>query len=150
MQLNKFTDLSLRVLMYLSYQERESVVTINEIAEKFNASKNHLIKIVTKLNKAGWIMATRGRNGGLQLAKPTNQLRLGDIISALEHPTLVDCNHAACPIRGECNLKHILDFGLVNFYNEMNRYTLADIVDAKTGSALIKLHQSFSVIKTMQ
>jgi Rrf2 family nitric oxide-sensitive transcriptional repressor len=46
MQLNRFTDLGLRVLMYLTHRDREQPVTISEIAERFEVSRNHLVKVV--------------------------------------------------------------------------------------------------------
>ncbi|EUJ09718.1 rrf2 family protein, putative transcriptional regulator [Methylophilaceae bacterium 11] len=141
MQINKFTDLSLRVLMYLSNEEAGHVITISEIAEKFDAPRNHLIKVVTNLNKLGFILATRGRNGGLKLAKPCADIKLGNVLQLLEHVTLIDCNHPVCPIRGVCNLKHILDKGLSMFYREMDQYSLKDVLDNQTETALIALHR---------
>ena len=85
MQINRFTDLSLRVLMYLSQQHEEAPITINEIAKQFNVPKNHLIKVVTRLNKLSWIIASRGRNGGLKLHAASNKLKLGDIVKELEN-----------------------------------------------------------------
>lgn len=127
--------------MYLSHEVSQQVMTISEIAEKFNAPRNHLIKVVTRLNKLGYIQATRGRNGGLKLAKPGVEIRLGTLLQLLEHGSLIDCNHPVCPIRGMCNLKHILDKGLNTFYQEMDQYTLRDILDNQTESALIALHK---------
>lgn len=143
MQINKFTDLSLRVLMYVSHEDRTAVITINEIAQQFNVQRNHLTKVIARLSKEGWIITTRGRTGGIKLAKPPKDLRLGDIIAQLEHGSLIDCSTPLCPIRGACNLKNILDAGLKSFYLEMNRYSLADILDSKTQQAVIKLHRSY-------
>lgn len=142
MQISKFTDLSLRVLMYLSHEETNRITKINDIAVQFEAPRNHLIKVVTKLNKLGWIQAVRGRAGGLRLAKIPKDLKLGDVLFALENGSIVDCNKPACPIRGECNLKNILDTGLKSFYTEMNKYSLLDVLDTKTKMAVIRLHKS--------
>lgn len=143
MQINKFTDLGLRVLMYLGFEDTSNLITISEIAQQFDVHRNHLIKVVTKLNKLGWIEATRGRSGGLRLAKYPRNIRLGDVLSSLENQSLIDCGNPPCPIRGECNLKHLLDKGLNNFYKDMNQYTLKDVLNKKTSSAVIKLHQSY-------
>jgi Rrf2 family nitric oxide-sensitive transcriptional repressor len=75
MQITKFTDLGLRVLMYLSQEVNGQVVTIQEIAQQFNVPRNHLIKVVTRLNKLNWISTTRGRTGGLKLGANANQLK---------------------------------------------------------------------------
>jgi len=145
MQITKFTDLGLRVLMYLSHEVDGSVVTIQEIAQQFNVPKNHLVKVVTRLNKLNWISTTRGRTGGLKLGANANQLKLGNILKELENKTtLINCNEPPCALTGRCNLKEILDHGLKNFYEEMNKYTLQSIVDKKTQLAVIELHQRYA------
>jgi len=146
MQITKFTDLGLRVLMYLSHEVDGSIVTIQEIAQQFNVPKNHLVKVVTRLNKLNWISTTRGRTGGLKLGANANQLRLGNILKELENKTtLINCNEPPCALTGRCNLKQILDHGLNNFYEEMNKYTLKNIVDKKTQLAVIELHQRYAI-----
>ncbi len=147
MQLTKFTDLSLRVLMYLTQEDRLVPVTINEIASQFNVPRNHLIKVVTRLNKLGWLSATRGRSGGLRLGVIAAKLRLGDVLMELENaPALINCAVPLCTLKGQCHLKEILDIGLKNFYEHMNTFTLADIVNVKTQSAVINMHKQYQVL----
>lgn len=144
MQITKFTDLGLRVLMYLTQEIGTSIVTINEIAQQFNVPRNHLIKVVTRLNKLNWVSTTRGRTGGLRLGVQPSELKLGNILRELENKTsLINCSEPPCVLSGQCNLKEILDHGLNSFYEEMNKYTLQSIVDYKTQQAVIKLHQRF-------
>lgn len=146
MQITKFTDLSLRVLMYLSQEVNTSTVTINEIAQQFKVPRNHLIKVVTRLNKLHWVATTRGRSGGLSLGTQSLNLRLGDILRELENKTsLINCSDPPCALNGQCHLREILDYGLNSFYEEMNKYTLQNIVDKKTQLAVIKLHQHYLV-----
>jgi Rrf2 family transcriptional regulator, nitric oxide-sensitive transcriptional repressor len=146
MQITKFTDLSLRVLMYLTHDSNGSIVTINEIAQQFNVPRNHLIKVVTRLNKLNWVFTTRGRNGGLKLAIQASNLKLGDVLIELENKTsLINCVEPPCVLAGRCNLKQILDHGLASFYKEMNKYTLQTIMDKTTQNAVIQLHQRYEV-----
>jgi Rrf2 family nitric oxide-sensitive transcriptional repressor len=147
MQLTKFTDLSLRVLMYLTQDGRLTPVTINEIALQFDVPRNHLIKVVTRLNKLGWLMATRGRSGGLRLGVVADQLRLGDVLMELENTTaLINCSVPPCTLKGQCHLKEILDIGLNAFYEHMNTYTLADIVNTKMQLVVIDMHKQYQVL----
>ncbi len=147
MQITKFTDLSLRVLMYLTQENRVLPVTINEIAEQFSVPRNHLIKVVTRLNKLGWVFATRGRNGGLRLGRQASQLMLGNILQELENaPALIDCAKPPCALKGQCHLKEILDVGLKSFYEHMNTFSLADVVNHQTQSAVISMHQRYLVL----
>ncbi|PCK02926.1 MAG: BadM/Rrf2 family transcriptional regulator [Alteromonadaceae bacterium] len=142
MQLTQFTDYSLRTLMYLSYRDRSSPVTISEIAEQFQLPRNHLVKVVNKLGKLGWIDATRGRNGGLRLAVLPEHLTLGQILQGVEQSTeLIDCEKSYCRLRGGCKLKDILDQGLKRFYQHMSEYTLADLVDKPTGTKIEDMHR---------
>jgi Rrf2 family nitric oxide-sensitive transcriptional repressor len=147
MQITKFTDLSLRVLMYLTQENRVLPVTINEIAKQFSVPRNHLIKVVTRLNKLGWVLATRGRNGGLLLGMQASQLMLGNILQELENASaLIDCAKPPCALKGQCHLKEILDVGLKSFYKHMNTFSLADVVNHQTQSAVISMHQRYLVL----
>ena len=147
MHITKFTDLSLRVLMYLTQKDRLLPVTINEIALQFNEPRNHLIKIVTRLNKLGWIYASRGRNGGLRLGTDADKLSLGNVLMELEGSTsLFDCAPPPCPLKDQCQLKEVLDLGLKSFYEHMNTYTLADIVNHKTQSAVGNMHMHYQLM----
>ena len=142
MQLTQFTDLGLRVLMYLSYQQREQPVTIAEIADRFAISRNHLMKVVHAMAQQGWLATTRGKGGGLALAMPADQYRLGQVIRQLEQITvLIDCAEPPCALRGQCRLKGVLDEALAAFFTVLDRYTLADVVAQPTGQAIAILHR---------
>jgi Rrf2 family transcriptional regulator, nitric oxide-sensitive transcriptional repressor len=148
MQLTRFTDLGLRVLMYLTYRDRDDFVTIGEIAEQFEVPHNHLIKVVNKLGKLGWLNATRGRNGGLQLVVDPKQLRVGTILRELEGSTqLIDCESPPCALKAGCRLKSALDVGLDAFYRTMDQFRLADIVGKPTGDKIVKLHKQFIALR---
>lgn len=142
MQLTHFTDLGLRVLMYLTHQDRSEPVTINEIAQRFDASRHHLVKVAHFLGQQGWIITTRGKGGGLALAQPAGSYRLGQIIRVLErNPDLIDCAEPPCGLRGNCQLKGLLDQALDAFYGALDQHTLADAVASPTSEAIITLHR---------
>lgn len=145
MQLNKFTDIGLRVLMYLSQPRLDQQVTIDEIATTFDLPRNHLIKVITRLNKLGWIKATRGRNGGLELNQDSLQLRIGDILRELENTTeLINCEKPLCQFHGNCLLKGALQTGLEAFYAHMNQHRLIDIVNNNTREKIISMHKALA------
>mgnify|MGYP000169661580 CR=1 FL=1 len=142
MQLTRFTDLGLRVLMYLTHREHDTPVTITEIANNFAVSRNHLVQVVHFMGLEGWIRTTRGKGGGLALAHPPQEYRLGDIIQRMEAPIdLIDCAEPPCALRNGCQLKLALNTGLATFFETMNRYTLQDIIASPTGEAIIQLHR---------
>ena len=63
MHITRYTDYSLRVLMYVALKGEE-ISTIGEIAESYAISKNHLMKVVQELNAKGYLIAVRGRMAG--------------------------------------------------------------------------------------
>lgn len=144
MQLNHFTDFGMRVMMYLTQcQERSKRVTIPEIAERFKISRNHLMKVVHFLSQSGWIVATRGKGGGLELAQAPETYKLGQMIYALERQnSLTDCSDPSCELHGLCLMANILEDELRIFYKSLDRHTLADLVREPTRAAIIKLHRA--------
>jgi Rrf2 family nitric oxide-sensitive transcriptional repressor len=144
MQLTRFADLGLRVLMYLTQERPDPPVTNAEIASQFQVPHNHVIKVVNKLGKLGWVETQRGRGGGLRLAVPAASLRLGDVLLGLE-PTrsLVDCDDPPCVLRQRCSVKGALDQALASFYATLNEYTLAELCRNRTGSVLLTLHRKY-------
>ena len=65
MQLTRYTDYSLRVLLYLAVdQNRNPPVTVDELSQQFQISRNHLVKIVHELGQRGLLLTVRGRGGG--------------------------------------------------------------------------------------
>ncbi len=142
MQLTHFTDLGLRVLMYLGHQEPDAPpVTISEIADSFGVSRNHLVKVVHFMGKEGWITTARGKGGGMALAHAPKRYKLGEIIRVMEGKTeLIDCAVPPCKLRGRCHLKHILDEAMAVFFKALDRHTLADALASPTGEAIVMLH----------
>lgn len=144
MQLTRFTDFGLRMLMYLSKHDRATPITIAEIAAQFEVPHNHLIKVANRLGKLGLVKAVRGRNGGLVLALPAENILLGDTLRGLEGDTpLVNCDDPPCVLGGRCLLTGALGAGLSAFYTHMNSYTLADVSAGRTETAIVKMHRNY-------
>ncbi len=142
MQITRFTDLGLRVLMYLSVGERSEPVTITEIATRFDVSRHHLVKVVHRLGQLNWIVTTRGKGGGLALARAPTEYRLGDIIRTLEDGgALIDCSTPPCVLRRGCNVKSALDGALAAFYAKLNESSLSDLVRRQTAASIVELHR---------
>ena len=146
MQLTHFTELGLRVLMYTSQPQRITqtgrAVTISEIAESLNVSRNHLVKVVHFMAGHQWLVTTRGKGGGLALAKSPEQYNLGQLIRVLEGTTqLVNCADPPCALRFGCSLKGVLNKALQTFYQSLDQYTLADILQGKTLEILSELQR---------
>src|SRR5690606_8010003 len=141
MQLTRYTDLGLRVLMYLARAERDRIVTIAEVASQFDVPHNHLVKVVGHLGRLGWVAAARGRRGGLRLGVSPASLRVGAVVRALEgEQPVVDCDRGPGLLRGDCRLDGAFREALAAFYAALDRYTLADVIAQPTGEAIERMH----------
>lgn len=138
MHITRFTDLSLRVLMYLTYTQRHTLVTVTELSDRFQWSRNHMVKVVHFLSLKGWINTQRGRSGGLSLANPPSEYRLGDLVRTLENQTaLIDCFEPPCPIAEGCRLRVLLQDALEAFYEKLNETTLETLTQHPATNSLI-------------
>ena len=126
MKLTTFTDYSLRVLIHLATVP-QGRSTIAEVARAYAVSEHHLVKVVHLLGREGFLLNTRGRGGGLQLAIPAAELRVGRVVRATEGDDgCVDCAH--CAIADACKLSAIFAMALESFYRALDGYTVADLV----------------------
>ncbi|MFL0363576.1 Rrf2 family transcriptional regulator [Bacillus sp. PK3_68] len=131
MKLTLYTDYSLRVLIFLASKREDELSNIKEIAEAYQISKNHLMKVTHELGKLGLIETIRGRNGGIRLALPPEEINIGKVVRQTEDDFhLVECfNPEAnrCTITSVCGLKHVLFQALQAYLSVLDRYTLKDL-----------------------
>jgi Rrf2 family nitric oxide-sensitive transcriptional repressor len=145
MRLTQFSDIGLRVLIYLSRADSaRDPATVAEVAAQFDIPINHLVKVVGALARNGWIQAMRGRRGGIRLAVDPSALRVGSVLRKLEGDTaLVDCEGLNCQLRQACLLRDALAAGMKSFYDTMDGYSLADITGGSTGEQIVRMHRMF-------
>lgn len=141
MQLTVHADYALRVLLYLALVPEGS--TSGEISEAYGISRNHVIKVIQRLRDLGYISTTRGRSGGLTLAKPPEAIPVGEVVRQTE-PTLnlLECFDPptnTCPIIGVCGLRTALYEARAAFMNVLDAYRLSDLlVEKEQTLALLK------------
>ena len=135
MRLTVYTDYSLRTLLYLALRDSDYLATIQEIADTYNISKNHLMKVTYDLGKLGYIETIRGRGGGIRLAVDPSSITIGQVVRQTEDDfNIVECfNHEQnlCIISPACKLKHILYDAMQAYLNVLDQYTLADVAQNK-------------------
>jgi Rrf2 family transcriptional regulator, nitric oxide-sensitive transcriptional repressor len=139
MRLKNFTDYSLRLLMFLAARPQRRA-TIAEIANAFDISENHLMKVSHALGKAGVLANVRGKGGGLELAMAPKAINVGRVVRLTEgppHPAECFDSAGACPIMRVCHLRAVLDDAVQAFYAVLDRYTLEDIT--RNRSALSRM-----------
>jgi Rrf2 family nitric oxide-sensitive transcriptional repressor len=126
MRLMTFSDYTLRTLMYLALHP-DRFVTIAEIATAYRISSNHLMKVAQHLGNNGAVITLRGQHGGLRLARPATEIRLGDVIRWTEPDrALAPCHD--CIVHSACTLRSLLDRAVAAFMAVLDGHSVADLV----------------------
>lgn len=132
MQLSLYADYSCRTLMYLATKTGDQKSSIEEISQAYGISANHLMKVVHRLGQLGYIETSRGRGGGIRLAKDPQDIRLGEVIRKTEISfDLVECFNPetnSCRISLSCGLKPILRKAMAAFIEVLDEVSLDQII----------------------
>lgn len=132
MQLNKFTDYGLRVLMQLMVSAPERV-SVHTVAQTYGISEHHVAKVASHLARDGFILSGRGRAGGLTLAKDPSAIIIGDVVRSLSGDVpVVECfkeGHCDCRALAQCGLRGPLFKAQQAFFAVLDGYTLDDVVE---------------------
>lgn len=141
MNITRYTDYSLRVLIYLAVKD-PTQCTISEIAASYDVSKNHLMKVVQSLAQNGYIRSVRGKNGGISLNHPAQDINIGSLVRELEDKTrLVECfgPNNQCVITSGCELKKMFAQAQEAFLKVLDAYTLVDLAGPQQQAMLGEL-----------
>lgn len=134
-RLTVYTDYSLRTLLYLGVRGQDHLATIQEIADAYQISKNHLMKVTYDLGQHAYIETIRGRGGGIRLAKDPKDINIGEVVRKTEEDFhIVECFNPEsnlCKISAECQLKFALNQALKAYFAVLDTYTLADVLTSK-------------------
>jgi len=132
-RLTKFTDYSVRVLLYAA-MHGDRLVTIEETAEINRISRAHVKKVVLNLTQIGYLRGQRGRSGGYTLARPAEDINLGALIRLTEPDfRLVECMgpDGECVLTPYCRLPSLMKTALAAFIKVFDEHTLADALRGK-------------------
>ena len=130
MRLTRFTDYSLRVLIYLSTHEDQRAA-VAEIAQAYNISRNHLMKVILFLSAGGYVETIRGKGGGVRLKMNPDQIHIGALVrKAEEGSPLVECfsSDSECCIEPVCILRDVFEKAVKSFYTVLDDHTLSDLI----------------------
>lgn len=131
MRMTFHTDYALRMLVYLAMRP-DRTTTVNDVAEAYGLSRNHLMKVALTLRRLGHIETTRGRAGGIRLAAAAHDINIGALVRACEEDfAVVECMQDAgggCTISPACMLKGMFSEALAAYLAVLDKYTLADAV----------------------
>lgn len=139
MRLTTRTNLALRTLMVCAVNPGR-VVRKSDVAERINASENHLAQVVNQLGQIGLIQTLRGRNGGFVLARPPEEISVGSVFRTFEADLpFMECftDDNTCPLKGICRIGPHLRHAVEAFYLTLDPLTLHDLVDCNEGMEAI-------------
>jgi len=151
MHINRFSDLALRLLMYLGSRTNpmEATVTVRSAASMFNVPYSHLVKVAHQLGQQGFLITSKGGGGGLRLARPAESISIAEILHATESTSsIIDCASQLCPLTGACLLKNALDNAYGAFFSALDGYSLADVAQTPRLQKLVSLTPVRSASRT--
>lgn len=131
MQLSRFSDYALRVLLYLAMNTDEKA-TLTKVSASYDISLEHLRKIIHELAKLGYIKTYRGKNGGFELNKTPEAINIGELLRLTEGDSaVIDCDSQPCRLTTTCTAKAILREAQNAFYLCLSKYTLEDLIKSR-------------------
>jgi Rrf2 family nitric oxide-sensitive transcriptional repressor len=136
MQISLHSDYALRVLMALAASERQ--LSVDDIAQRYGISRNHLAKVSQRLQAEGYVETFRGRSGGMRLARLPDAINVGQVVRQFENlDAFASCfaSGAGCVVHGPCALKPALSGALEAFLNHLDGYNLGDLIPDKQAFA---------------
>ena len=130
MKLTNYTNYALRSLQ-LAALKSPDLVRVDDVAKIHNLSRPHIMKIVHELGRAGYLETVRGRGGGFRLARPSNEIIVGDIVRITEGTLdVVECFNPeknTCPLMWICILSRKMQEATAAFMAVLDGLTIADI-----------------------
>ena len=134
MRLTRQTNYAIRILMYYGANKGQ-LSRIAEIAKAYNVSELFLFKILQPLTKAGLVETVRGRNGGIRLGRPAEEITLVDVVTVTEENfAMAECfenDMADCPLVDSCGLNSALRKALGAFFEVLSQYSIDDLVKSR-------------------
>lgn len=137
MRLTKQTSYALRILLHCALRP-DTQLKAADIAKAYNITEFNVLKIIPLLVHGGFVKTMRGRRGGLKLARPASEIRIGDVVRLTEETHIqADCFgqlHDECLIQPAAPINRILDSALGAFVEVLDQHTLQDLVAARPGA----------------
>ncbi len=143
MHMTRYTDYSVRVLIYLATR-RDELSTIQQIADSYDISRNHLMKVVHQLNKKGYIETIRGKKGGMKLRMEPTDINIGVLVRETEHDlNVAEClsSKNQCRIASVCGLKGAFSEAVEAFLKTLDKYTLDELIPQAHRPQLLRILQ---------
>ena len=124
-------EYGVRFMVALARMDHGDPVSLTDIAESEDLPRAYLEQIVGSLRDAGIIDSARGAHGGYRLARPANEVRMGDVLRALEGPivpmTCLEGDGSSCSKTGSCSVVQLWARVRDSVSEALDSFTLADL-----------------------
>jgi Rrf2 family protein len=137
MRLTKQTSHAIRILIDCA-NAGDVLVKSAEISSRLGITLQNTFKIMHLLSRAGFVAATRGPKGGVRLARPAKDIRIGDVVRAMEATTVEIEDTDLPPSRGSKGgpqINAIFDDALEAFISVLDQHTLEDMARLRRGGS---------------
>jgi len=135
LKLTSYTNYALRSLQ-LAALKTPHLIRVDDVAQLHGLARPHIVKIVYQLGRAGYLETKRGRGGGFTLAKPAQEITVGEVVRLTEGSLdVVECFNPeknTCPLLGVCNLSNAIKKATAAFIEVLDNITIADIASNRT------------------
>ena len=130
MKISTKTRYGLRAMIYLAQKEKDEYCPLKEIADSQEISFDYLEKIIAELREESLVESHRGVQGGYCLSKTASQIKVGEIIRALEGNNLVNCisEEGSCPQADNCLAKKVWKKLQEEINKSLDSITLKDLI----------------------
>jgi Rrf2 family transcriptional regulator, iron-sulfur cluster assembly transcription factor len=137
MKLSTRSRYGTRLLLDMAQHYNQGPIQLGDIAKRQDISVKYLEQIIIPLKKAHLVESVRGPKGGHILAKPPQEINLGEIVALLEESgSLAECseNAAICRRADSCPTRSIWKEASQAMFDKLKSITLADLVEKARGA----------------
>jgi Rrf2 family protein len=131
MKLSAKTRYGTRLMLDMAQHYQDGPIHLATVAQRQGISVKYLEQIIIPLKKAHYIRSVRGPKGGHQLAKPPEEIKVGEIVALLEDSaSLAACsdNPLVCERSSACATRYIWQEAAQAMFDKLQSITLADLL----------------------
>lgn len=138
MKLTKRGEYALRTLIRLGVAHRmgKEVVSVSDLAASERVPFKFLEQILAEFREAGYVESRRGKFGGCRLAKPMDEIKIGELVRLIDGrlapigcASETDYERCTCPDESHCGLRMLMIDVRNAIANILDRYTLGNVVE---------------------
>ena len=131
MQLTRQTEYALRTMLELASHPCGEIISSKTISERQDIPEDFLKKTIHILAVNGLVNTVRGTQGGVRLAKYATEIKVSDVVEAIEGPVAINpclSSGFVCPNQAKCHISPVLARAQRAFMTELSKDSLADLV----------------------